>query len=194
MPVSRPIVIALAGAVLALVVFFASSVMRGGQETSSAPPSEPAKSSAPKAAKPPVLKSQGQAAKPEPAKPVRSSPAEPRAPKAAKPKAAKPAAAAMPERVERAVKSGRTVVLFFYQRGGADDSATADAVAGLRGRPGVAVFSTPVSTLADFRAVTGNLGLSQAPALVIVGKKGKARVVEGFIDPGTLAQEVADAR
>jgi cytoskeletal protein RodZ len=206
MPVSRPIVVALGGALLALVAFFASSAMRGGAETS-APPAKPAVSSAPKAPKArkaPALKSQGQAAKPEGAKIVQSSPAELKAPKAANPKtakpktakptAAKPAAASMAVRVARAVKSGRTVVLLFYQRGGADDSATADAVAGLRGHRGVAVFTTPVSTLGDFRAVTGNLGLSQAPAVVIVGKKGKARVVEGFIDPGTLAQEVADSR
>jgi hypothetical protein len=29
---------------------------------------------------------------------------------------------------------------------------------------------------------------------VIVGKDGAARLVEGFVDPATLRQEVADAR
>ena len=203
MPVSRPILIALAGAILALVVLFASSAMRGGEKTSSPAPapngSSAAKPAAPKPSKPEAAQSAPAAAKPEAAKPEAAKPGAAKSsaqPKAATPskRAARPAGAGAPARVERAVKRGRTVVLFFFQRGGADDSATAASVASMRGRRGVSVFTAPVSKVGDFRAITGNLGLSQAPAVVIVGSKSKARVVEGFIDPETLAQEVADSR
>lgn len=194
MPVSRPLLIALGAAMLALVAFFASSAMRGS-ETTSAPEPKPAEAAAPKPSKPDIAQSKP-SARPEPAKADPSSSVKADPPKAGAPKAAQ-TSAGVPGRVQRAVQGGRTVVLFFYQRGGADDSATARSVAALRGRRGVAVFTAPVSRLGDFRAVTGKLGISQAPAVVIVGRKGKdgsARVVEGYVDPQTLAQEVADSR
>ena len=99
----------------------------------------------------------------------------------------------MPAAVRRALARDRTVVLFFRQRG-ADDDATAKAVAGVRGRRGAAVFSAPISRLSDYSALTAEIGISQAPAVVIVGKSGKARLIEGFIDEETLKQEVADSR
>ena len=85
-------------------------------------------------------------------------------------------------------------MLFFYQRGAADDGATARAVAGLRGRRGVAVFSDSVTRVARYRGVIEGMGLAQAPAIVIIGRDRKAALVEGFVDAETLAQEVADAR
>jgi hypothetical protein len=36
--------------------------------------------------------------------------------------------------------------------------------------------------------------VAQAPAVVIVGKKRRARLIEGFVDAGTLRQHVVDAR
>ncbi|MEA2178630.1 MAG: hypothetical protein QOG77_1927, partial [Solirubrobacteraceae bacterium] len=39
-----------------------------------------------------------------------------------------------------------------------------------------------------------NLGVSQAPAIVVIGRSGKARLVEGYVDGPSLAQVVADAR
>ncbi len=199
MPVSRPLLIALGAAMLALVAFVATSGMRSGGESSSpapAPAAQATQTPARKAAKPEPANSApapSKQAEPKEATPAQSTPAKA---SGSKPATAEPGSGA-PARVQRAVQSGRTAVLFFFQRGGADDSATADAVAALRGRKGVAVFRAPVARLGDFRAVTGRLGISQAPAVVIVGKKGKggkARVVEGFVDPQTLAQEVADAR
>jgi hypothetical protein len=195
MPVSRPILIALGAALLALVAFVATSGMRSGGD-SSAPAPKPVQAAAPNAAKPEPAKSAPAPSKPADAKDA--SPAQSNSAKVSDPKpASSRSGSGAPARVQRAVESGRTAVLFFYQRGGADDSATADAVAALRGRRGVSVFRAPVGRLGDFRAVTGRIGISQAPAVVIVGKKGKsgrARVVEGFVDPKTLAQEVADAR
>ncbi len=57
-----------------------------------------------------------------------------------------------------------------------------------------AVFSAPIARLSDYSALTAEIGISQAPAVVIVGKSGKARLIEGFIDEETLKQEVADSR
>ena len=193
MPVSRPILIALVGAVAVLVAFMASNVMRSGGEESSPPAPTASESPAQKPAKPGPAGSRAPAARPKAAKAAGSS-SQRRASASTSAKRSAPVAAGAPARVERAVKRGRTVVLFFFQRGGADDSATAAAVASVRGRRGVSVFTAPVSKVGDFRAITGNLGLSQAPAVVIVGKKAEARVVEGFIDPETLVQEVADSR
>ncbi len=89
--------------------------------------------------------------------------------------------------------AGRTVVLFFRQPA-ADDDATAAAVRSVRGIKGVSVFAAPITKLARYERVVSGLGVSQAPAVVIVGKNRKARLLEGFIDAGTLRQQVKDRR
>ena len=100
----------------------------------------------------------------------------------------------LPRRVIAALSRRQVVVLFFYQRRAADDGATARAVAGLRGRRGVAVFSDSVAHVARYRSLVETIGLAQAPAVVIIGRDRKATLVEGFVDAETLAQEVADTR
>lgn len=171
MPLSRPVLLALIGAILAGAAFFATSGAR--EEAIEPTPAKP-----PKAAKPEPAKAKAKAAKPAPAKP--------------KPKAAK--TNGLPAPVAAAVRKGRTTVIFFRQREGADDAATARAVAAQRGRKNVAVFTASIKDLDRYRAVVAGLGITQAPAVVILGKEGKARLIEGFIDLPTLAQEVADAR
>jgi hypothetical protein len=39
-----------------------------------------------------------------------------------------------------------------------------------------------------------NLGVTQAPAIVIIGRSGKATLYEGYVDADSLVQVVADAR
>ena len=39
-----------------------------------------------------------------------------------------------------------------------------------------------------------SVGVTRAPAIVIIGKSGRARLIEGYIDSRALAQEVADTR
>ena len=106
----------------------------------------------------------------------------------------KAASDGLPRRVAAALARRQAVVLFFYQRGAADDGATARAVAGLRGRRGVAVFSESVARVARYRSLVEGTGLAQAPAVVIIGRDRKATLVEGFVDAETLAQQVTDAR
>jgi hypothetical protein len=206
MPVPRPLLLALIGVLLMGVTFTASRNARersdSGSKTSSAQ-STPAAPAKPKAA----------AAKPEPsaAKP-KAAAAKPEAP-TSKPKAA--AAKAEPARpvhraqerakhrssgldreaaVARAIGRGRTVVLFFFQRHASDDAATAAAVKAVRGTRGVAVFTDRINHLGRYGPLIGRVGVSQAPATVIVDSKRHARLIEGYVDAGTLAQEVADAR
>jgi len=100
----------------------------------------------------------------------------------------------MPPAVARALDARKTVVIFFRGSGSADDRATARAVAGVRGDRGVVVFSDRIGRLGRYRAVVGDLGISQAPAVVIVDRSRSARVVQGYVDPATLAQDVADSR
>jgi hypothetical protein len=178
MPViSRPVLIALAAAVVAVVGFYATQGMRDSSETV-----------APVA---PVI----------PAETANTSdtvaPARDRATAGDRPAARRRARAerrGMPLAVARALRARRTVVIFLRGSDSADDRATARAVGGLRGRPGVAVFADRIGRLGRYRAVVGDLGIAQAPAVVIVGRGRSARVVEGYIDPTTLAQDVADAR
>jgi hypothetical protein len=97
-----------------------------------------------------------------------------------------------PAAVARAIGQRRVVVLAFFQPG-ADDRATREAVASLRGRR-AAVFTDKIDNLGRYAPVVGALGVHQAPAVVIVDSKRRARVIEGYIDPKSLAQDVADAR
>ena len=77
---------------------------------------------------------------------------------------------------------------------GADDSLTAGSVRALKAsaKHGVAVFMDKLSNLADYRRVVEGLDVSQAPSIVIVDSARKAQVLEGFIDAGSLRQDVAD--
>lgn len=198
MAVSRPFLLALLGAVLVAAVFLVT-MGRGSAGDPGSPASPPAEEAAkpPKPAATPAAKPAAKAksqavAAASPATATQGKPAA-QAKAKAKEKDSQSGRAGLPPDVARALAKKRTVVLFFRQQGSADDDATARAVASLRGRRGVAVFSAPISRLADYRAITDRVGVSQAPSVVIVGRKG-ARLVEGFVDRETLAQEVADSR
>ena len=179
MAVSRPVLLALVGAVLVAALFLATIGGRARTDDSVQPPAATAEKGPTAAGPAATAKGRAPAATP--------------ATKAGeKRKVAAPAG--VPAAVLRALARKRTVVLFFHQRGSADDDATARAVASLRARRGLAVFSAPISRLADYRAITDQAGVSQAPAVVVVGRSGRARLIEGFVDRDSLAQEVADAR
>jgi hypothetical protein len=45
-----------------------------------------------------------------------------------------------------------------------------------------------------FGPILEDVGVNQAPSIVIIDRRGNARLIEGFIDSRALAQEVADAR
>ena len=102
-------------------------------------------------------------------------------------------AAGVPAPVARALVDRKVVVLFFRQAA-ADDLATAEAVNGVRGMKGVAVFAAPIAKLAKYRGLVSGLGIAQAPAVVVVHRSRQAQLIEGFVDPASLKQVVEDAR
>jgi hypothetical protein len=99
----------------------------------------------------------------------------------------------VPNKVDRAIRAHKRVVLFFRQNG-ADDSATARAVSDLRKRTKALVVSDSVNNLASYGEVVQSVGVARAPSVVIIGRTGRAQLIEGYIDPEALAQEVADTR
>jgi chemotaxis protein histidine kinase CheA len=182
MAISRPLQIVLAFCVLALVGFYATQGARNASESADvATPVTPAPE--PQA----IETKQSADASRAQAKPNRSD-------ERAKPDRARRAAVGGPAAAQRAIRSGKTVVLYFHGPASADESATAKAVAGLDGKRDVAVLKVPIGRLNAYRNMVGQLGIAQAPAVVIVGRDRAARVIEGYIDPPTLAQDVADAR
>lgn len=105
------------------------------------------------------------------------------------------ASAGLPRAVAQAIDSNKVVVLFFYEPAGADDQATRAAVRTARSEGGsrVRVFQDVVARISDYRRVVGSLGISQTPAMVIVDRKRTARILEGYLDSGTIKQSVRDA-
>jgi hypothetical protein len=187
MALSRPLPIALLAAVLAAVGFYASGAGRESSSDSSvvAPtPVEPAPTkNVREAGKPEVTKASVSAAE---RKETAADRAQQRSQRAARQGAPRP--------VRRALDARKTVVLFFFKHGSADDAATARAVAAVRGMRGVSVFTAPIAELGSYQAVVGPLGISQAPAVVIVGKGRRTRLTEGFIDVKAFRQDVLDMR
>jgi hypothetical protein len=185
MPISRPLLIALVAAVVAVVGFYATQGSRNAADEPAPVASTPAPTPEPAATKPD-----------EPAEPAAQrarTEAVSVTERAERSRAKREASAGIPRPVQRALDDRKLVVLFFFKPGSADDQATARGVAALRSAQ-VAVFTDPVDRLAKYRKLIGRLGISQAPAVVIVRKDRTARVVQGYIDPATLAQDVADAR
>jgi hypothetical protein len=92
------------------------------------------------------------------------------------------------------VARNRLVVLFLYARGASDDRRVARSVASLRGRTRAAVFSDRIANLGKYGQIATSVGVTRAPSIVIIGKGGRGRLIEGYVDSNTLAQRVSDAR
>jgi uncharacterized protein involved in type VI secretion and phage assembly len=95
--------------------------------------------------------------------------------------------------VTRALGDGEVVVFFFTHHGAADDQQTRQAVATLQGLKDVMIVQAGLKDLADYRPVLAGAGVSQVPSIVIVHADKPARLIEGYVDRGTLRQAVADA-
>jgi hypothetical protein len=121
-----------------------------------------------------------------------ATPAQPKQPKVQ-------AGPGLPSDVARALNANKVVVLFFYEPAASDDQATRAAVRAARsaanpaaGRA-VAVFQDVVARISDYRRVVGSLGISQSPAMVVIDRKRKADLLQGYLDSGTIRQTVRDA-
>jgi hypothetical protein len=186
MAVPRPLLLALLGVLLLVATFSATRVSREDSVSKSTAQTQPAK---PKT----------QAASQSAAKRHKAAAAPSRHATAAKEHAARSArrqraaSPSKPAAVARAVSRGKVVVLAFFQPG-ADDRASAAAVATLRGRHMAVVVTDRIGNVARYGPMVQGIGIDQAPAIVIVDRQRRARVIEGYVDPETLAQEVNDVR
>ncbi|MBS1843545.1 MAG: hypothetical protein JST53_03915 [Actinobacteria bacterium] len=106
----------------------------------------------------------------------------------------------LPKRVDDAYKNGSTVVLLIHRDGGIDDRKVREAANVLSGMSDVAYFPVSVDKIATYAAITGPLGVSSAPALVVVrprrlndGGAAQATVTYGFQTAADIRQAVRDA-
>jgi hypothetical protein len=105
----------------------------------------------------------------------------------------------LPKPVVTAWKGGDTVVLLVVRQGGIDDRLVRNSVRSLSSDPGVSVFVTRANHVARYSRITQGVGVSQAPALVVVrpkrvsGSVPEAQVDYGFRDAQGVVQAVHDA-
>ena len=97
--------------------------------------------------------------------------------------------------VLRAVEQNKPVVVFFRNPKALDDDATAESVKYLDANAKkLVVFTDDVANTRRYGRLVENLGVTQAPAIVFINRRGKASLVEGYVDGPSLAQVIADAR
>ena len=56
------------------------------------------------------------------------------------------------------------------------------------------VLTDDVGAVERYGKLVEDLGVSQTPSVVLIDRKGKARLLEGYTDSNSLIQAVADAR
>ncbi|MEA2221437.1 MAG: hypothetical protein QOJ35_4063 [Solirubrobacteraceae bacterium] len=94
----------------------------------------------------------------------------------------------------RDVAAGKVVVVLFWNANSADDIATRGALRGIDRRGGkVVVRVVPIENVAQYASITLGVKIAQSPTTVIVGHKGRTRVIAGLTESHELAQAVGDA-
>lgn len=183
MAVPRPVLIVLLGLAMLMAVFLAT---RNSQGESVTPPTTQARPAAPPQAKP------AEAARPEAKsadarRPQQAKPAAPRKPKPADEVPPQVRAAA------QALAQDQVVVFFFTNPGAADDTGARIAVESLDGMKRVKVFKADIAEVGAYRPMLAQLEISQVPATAIIRPGRQGVLLQGFVDAGTLRQNVADA-
>lgn len=105
----------------------------------------------------------------------------------------------LPAPVVKAWKHGDAVVLLVVRQGGIDDRLVRNSARSLSADSGVSLFVTKANQVARYSRITQGVGVSQAPALVVVrpkrvsGAVPEAQVFYGFRDSQGVVQAVHDA-
>jgi hypothetical protein len=99
-----------------------------------------------------------------------------------------------PGRAARAVRHHKKVVILFRNDRGLDDRQMVSVVRSVDGRTKALVLSDPVDAVDRYGKLLQDLGVNETPSVVIIDSRGKARLIEGYVDSDTLTQAVADAR
>lgn len=173
MALPRPTLLAIAGALLSLMSFTAMRTIatHGGADLPM-----------------PDTSAQSVAGNPSPATPARepgtSKPAPPPTPKLDD----------VPRPVANALADGKVVVLLFTEKNAADDAAMSrhfGALSQLGGK--VRTFRAGIGEFGRYAGIVAELGVSQAPAVVIVRPDLQALPpIEGYLDSQYLVQRVKD--
>jgi hypothetical protein len=88
---------------------------------------------------------------------------------------------------------GRTLVLLFWNKKGADDRAVRSALKGVGRHHGkVVVRSIPAQDVGDYEAITRGAQVLQSPTVLVIGKDKKAHPIVGFTYTGEIDQLVSD--
>jgi hypothetical protein len=99
-----------------------------------------------------------------------------------------------PGRAARAVRKHKKVVILFGNARGLDDRAMASVIRSVDQRTKALVLVDDVAAVERYGKLVEDVGVSQTPSIVIIDRRGKARLIEGYVDSNTLTQAVADAR
>jgi hypothetical protein len=105
----------------------------------------------------------------------------------------------LPKDVVDAWKGGDAIVLLIVRGGGIDDRLVRGSVESLSGDSNVSVFVARAQHVARYSRITQGVGVSQAPALVVVrprkesGSVPQATVSYGFRNSDSVVQAVHDA-
>jgi hypothetical protein len=189
MAVPRPVLLALLGLALCAAAFMATRGAREpGGSAVTATPAAPAPATATHKAAPATHKAVKPASKAEVHKVAKP---QPQKHAVAKPHTS--AAQRLVVKVTSALAQHKTVIFFFTRAGAADDTGTRQAVNAVAHNPRVLVVRAGLKDLSTFRPVLSGAGVSQVPAVVVAHAGKPARLVQGYVDPGTLRQTVADA-
>jgi len=129
--------------------------------------------------------------------------------KAAPAKAAAPGKAATPAKaatsqisaantrdaaVVRDLRSGKVVVMLFWNAKATDDVDTRDAVRDLNRHGGnVAVHIVPISRVGEYESITRGVTINQTPTTLVIDRNRRTRPIVGLTEPGELKQAVDDA-
>lgn len=206
MAVSRPLLIALVGAVLVAGAFMATRGLGGGNASGapSATPGAVDAPTAPDATEPEEVASgeseNGRAPGADQAR-GGGQPHGARQGRGQSPTGQRRSGRSYPAPVERALDRGKVVVVTLLDRGGGDDRRTFDRLLAMAARPGaeirrgrnVAIFPDVLTNVARYVGLTQALQVTRAPAAIIIDERRRARVVQGFTDASSLRQHVADA-
>jgi hypothetical protein len=96
--------------------------------------------------------------------------------------------------VEADLTKGDVVVLLFWNPSGTDDVSVHHAVQAVRGLHQVAVQEASANQVASFGSVTRGVQVYATPTIFVIGKRGKAVVLNGVQDAFSIEQAISEAR
>lgn len=98
---------------------------------------------------------------------------------------------ALPGSVKRALARHQVIVLFLRSSGGAEERLMKRAVSAVRGG-GVVVISDSSRSVSRYSRLTD--AITRTPVIVVVDRKRRARIFEGYVDEDSVREAVRQAK